>query len=645
MKRFFVGVSAAIVLAVLVLACGTPGRARVNMTPGTWRATTMGYLGPLTVEVRTSANAITGVRVVEQGDTPGVADPAIALIPARIVEHQTLAVDIVTGVTVTSRAIINAVEDCLRQAGAGANAFVSAPRRARVRNETMTADVIIIGGGGAGLSAAVEATAAGSSVILVEKAGFFGGNTIVVGGIMNVAGSRYQIAHGVGTPGQDSLVLAALAETPINPQHRAMQDRVRMEFEEFRLGGTGRRLFDSPSWFALQTWEAGDRLSSLNMIYIMTSNAVSAYQWLMSMGMEFLDQITQGAGSMYPRTLSARLPNGTGYINALTGALEGRRNYTGLLETRATGLIIEGGRVVGAHAVNNHTGQRITLRANNGVILATGGFAGNVEMRVRYAQGDFWPYLGPTVPTSNLSTVTGDGIRFAQDAGAQLLIMDQIQLLHICNPITGRTGDISGPFGTAGSVYVNREGNRFVAEDGRRDVISQAILNQPGRVMYLIQSSDSIVDPATTRTLDGRNLAFMIENNISGWVMAPTLEALAARLGMPYANLSRTMAAYNAIVDAGGAIDEFGRVLFTRRIANGPWYAYPRAPATHHTMGGVAIDEYTRVLRPDGSIIPGLYAAGEVTGVVHGSNRLGGSAVAEVLVFGRIAGQSAAARR
>ena len=641
-KRILTAALIGLLLSAFLIACGTPGRARLNMTPGTWTATTMGYLGPLTVEVKTSSDAITGVRVVQQGDSPGFSCAAVKAMPQRIVEQQSLAVDIVTGVTVTSRAILNAVEDCLRQAGANIAVLSRQPRQARLRDQTMTADVIIIGGGGAGLSAAIEATNAGASVILVEKAGLFGGNSIAVGGIMNVAGSKFQIAHGVGSPAVHALVDAAVEAPAANDFHRSLQDTVRREIAEFRARGT-RGLFDSPAWFALQTWEAGDRLSSLNMVYLMTSNANAAYQWLMSMGMEFQDRITQGAGSMYTRTLMAVLPNGTGYINTLTGALENRPNFTGLLETRATGLIMERGRVVGAHAVNNQTGQRITLRANNGVILATGGFAGNVEMRRRYAEGDFWTYLGPGVPNSNVSTVTGDGIIFGRDAGAQLLIMDQIQLLHICHPVTGRTGDIVSP-GTGVRIYVNREGNRFVAEDGRRDVISQAIFNQPGRVMYVIQSADSIPDPRVQRSHDGRNFVFMLENNVSGHITAPTLEELAVKLGMPPANLARTVAAYNAAVTAGGN-DQFGRALLTRRLENGPWYAFPRAPAVHHTMGGLAIDEHTRVLRADGSVISGLYAAGEVTGVLHGSNRLGGSAVTDFLVFGRIAGQSAAARK
>ena len=640
MKKFFVSLGSAIVIAALVLACGTPG-GRVNIPDGTWGATTMSFLGLLTVEVTTSANAITGVRVVEHGDTPGFADPAVAIIPQRIVEHQSLAVDIVTGSTVTSRAIIGAVEESLRLTGADITPFTRAPRRDRVRDVTMTADVIIIGGGGAGLSAAVEATGAGASVIIAEKAGFFGGNSLAVGGIMNVAGSRFQIAHGVGTAGLHGLVDAAVAAPTAHAFHGELQERVRAEIAAFRATGSP-GLFDSPAWFALQTWEAGDRLSELSFIYLMTSNAIAAYQWLESMGMEFQERISQGAGSMYPRTLNAVLPNGTGYINALTETLEGRPNFTGLLETRVTGLITEGGRVVGANAVHNHTGQRITLRANNGVIIATGGFGGNVEMRRRYGEGDFWTYLGPGVATSNVATVTGDGIMFGRDAGAELLIMDQIQLLHICNPVTGTTGDIAGPIGTAGFLYVNREGNRFIAEDGRRDVIAQAVFRQPGGIFYVIQSADIIPDPAAITTLDGRNLAFMIENNIAGWVTAPTLEDLAVTLGMPPANLVRTVAAYNAAVAAGGN-DEFGRVLLTRKQENGPWFAFPRAPAVHHTMGGMAIDKYTRVLRADGSVIPGLYAAGEATGIVHGSNRLGGSAVLEFLVFGRIAGRSAAA--
>jgi len=599
-----------------------------------------GYGGPLTLEVTVNTNAITDIRVTSHLETPGFGEWPIELIPARIIENQSLAVDIVTGVTVTSRAILWGVEESLRQAGADIGEFTRSGRATRARNQTLRADVIIVGAGGAGLAAAVSAIEAGSSVILVEKAGFVGGNTVAARGNMNAAASRQQSTL-PGTAGLDRLVIDAFEETPISEEHRVMQERLRAEFAQHR--NTSTMVFDSPAFHALQTWTGGDRIAPLSLIYTMTSGAASAVQWLESLGLEFQPTVGQGGGALYPRTLLTVMPNGTGYIAAFLQSLSRTSDrYTQLLETRATGLIVERGRVVGVNAVGRQ-GNRITLRANTGVILATGGFSANVELRQRYAEGEMWPYLGPTLIHTNVSTVTGDGIFFARDAGAHLLNMEHIQLMQEAHPVTGNINDSATPFGVMGYIFINREGRRFVAEDGRRDVVVTAI-NQQGGVVYMLQSAESVGNPNVASTFDGRTVTFMLENNLSGFVMTNTLEEMATALGVPANNLIQTVASFNAAVDAGSATCEFGRAL-VRRIATGPWLAYARAPAIHHTMGGVLVDEYTRVLREDGSVIPGLFAAGEITGVLHGANRLGGNAFTDIIVFGRIAGQSAAQGR
>jgi len=640
MRKRFIGVLAgAVLVASLIVGCAGGGRVQQNMQAGTYTATVAGYGGPLSVEVTVNTNAITNVRVTSHLETPGFGEWPIELIPARIIESQSLAVDVVTGVTVTSRAILLGVEETLRQAGANIEGFTRPARTPRARNQNLRADVIIVGGGGAGLAAAVSALESGASVILIEKAGFVGGNTVAARGNMNAAASRQQSIL-PGTPGLDALVIAAFEEAPVNAEHQAMQNRLRAEFEQHR--STSTMVFDSAVFHALQTWTGGDRIAPLPLIYIMTSGAASAVQWLETLGLQFQPTVGQGGGALYPRTLLTVMPNGTGYITAFSQALAGNDRYTQLLETRATGLIVERGRVVGVNA-EGRQGNRITLRANRGVILATGGFSANVELRQRYAEGEMWPYLGPTLIHTNVSTVTGDGIFFARDAGAHLLNMEHIQLMQEAHPVTGNINDSATPFGVMGYMFINREGRRFVAEDGRRDVVVTAI-NQEGGVVYMLQSSESVGDPNVASTFDGRTVAFMLENDLSGFVMTDTLEEMAAALGLPPANLVETVASFNAAVDAGSATCEFGRAL-VRRIATGPWLAYARAPAIHHTMGGVLVDEYTRVLMEDGSVIPGLFAAGEITGVLHGANRLGGNAFTDIIVFGRVAGQSAALGR
>ena len=608
------------------------------MNPGTYHATVPGFNGPLSVEVDVSTNAISSIRVTNHVETPGISDWAIAQIPERIIREQSLAVDVVSGVTVTSMVIIDAVENALSQAGADIEAFRRVPRKTRAANQNLSADVIIVGGGGAGLAAAVSATESGASVILVEKSGFLGGNSIVAGGIYNVPNSRQQQAL-TALPGDDRLVMDALAIAPTNAKHRELRDTVRAEFEQHRRNSD--KIFDSPAWFALQTWLGGDRLADLPLLYHFTSNALDAFNWIQDMGMRFQNVAMMGTGSMYRRTIRSEMPNGTGYIKAFRETLETRNNYTQLMETRATSLIVEGGRVVGVNAVGRH-GNIVTLRANSGVILATGGFAGNVELRRQYAEGEFWPYLGPTLRTTNVSGVTGDGLLFARDAGAELIGMEHIQLLHVSNPRNGLTNDhVAAVAGTSGTMFINREGQRFVREDGRRDEISQAVLAQTGRMYYMLKSADVITNPDVDRTLDGRNITFMLENNLSGYVRADTLEELAALIDIDYNNLAATISEFNHH-SRTNTPDRLGRVVFGLTFENGPWYAYPRTSATHYTMGGVRVDRYARALRADGTPVPGLYAAGEIIGGLHGANRLGGNAIVEFVVFGRIAGGSAA---
>jgi fumarate reductase flavoprotein subunit len=616
----------------------TPAEAPAALyTPGTYTATVNAMHGPMTVEVTVSESAITDVKVTEQMETPGVGEVAANEIPKRIVEQQSLAVDVVAGVTISSVSVLSAVEECLKQAGADIEALKAPITEEPSTDVEDSADVIIVGGGGAGLSSAVAATDAGASVILVEKMGFVGGNSIVAGGIYNAPDASLQdYALKERSESLETLIIDAISETPVSEEHKELMEAVKKDYEEYKE--SDKTLFDSTNWFALQTWNGGDKLADLKIVKILTASALDGLKWMESMGMEFKQSISHGGGSLYPRTHSAVLPNGSGYIKAFTDKLNGNQNFKLMLNTNATGLIMDGDKVVGVNAVGKD-GNKVTLTANKGVILATGGFAGNVELRQKYCQGEKWPDLGPNVPTSNMPGVTGDGIFFAEDAGAELVNMDQIQLLPYCNPQTGATYDIV--MGSGSSLFINKEGKRFVREDGRRDEMSKAIIAQTDGIMYLLQSADSITDPATQRALGGQLLSYYLENNYAGYVSADTLDELAEKLNVPAENLKQTVAEYNEYVDSGKA-DPFGRVSYSGKLENGPFYAYPRKPAVHHTMGGVKIDEKAHALKADGSVVSGLYCAGEITGVIHGSNRLGGNAIVDFVVFGRIAGSNAA---
>ncbi len=582
-------------LALMLLISVASGA--LAYTPGTYEASARGLNGMVNVVVTFTEDAIASIEVKDDHiETPGVGDVAVEKIPADIIAAQSIGVDTITGVTMTSRAIINAVKDAATQAGGDIDALSVAPAKEAAKDEELSADVVIVGGGGAGLAAAVSANLEGASVILIEKTGFLGGNSIVSGGIYNAPNPELQVPLGIE---------------------------------------------DSVEFFIQQTYEGGDMRADLDLITIMCTNALDSLKWLMDLGLEIDGTITQGVGALYRRTHSTVMPNGTGFIKALHDAVKDKDNVQIIMETKGESLITdESGAVTGVIATSKE-GNTLTIKANKGVILATGGFAGNVEMRQKYCEGEKWPDLGPSLITSNMPAITGDGIVMAEAVGAALYDIDQIQLLQVCNPWTGVTSDVvTGAVDAA--LYVNQEGNRFVREDGRRDVISAAILEQTGGRMYTIHNHVAIPDPKTHKTLGGRTFAALEEEGLFGYVSSDTLEGLAELIGVPYENLKASIDTYNAHVKNGDSVDEFGRELLTTALEEGPWYAYPRAPAAHHTMGGIKIDTETRVINTEGNPIKGLYAAGETTGGIHGGNRLGGNAIVDFTVFGRIAGASAA---
>ncbi|MDC7242337.1 MAG: FAD-dependent oxidoreductase [Spirochaetales bacterium] len=623
-----------IAAAVLLIAV-TMGFTGCGSKPsGTYTSTSRGLFGPVEVSVELEKGEIKAIEIGSHHETMGVGDVAFEKVPARIIEAQSTNVDIVSGATITSFAVINAVTDSLNEAGFKA-------KESKTKAETpadaeVSTDIVIVGGGGAGLAAAVAATDAGARVTIVEKTGFLGGNSIVSGGIFNSPNPALQDYADINSS-LNPLIEEALAETPVSDLHGEVMATVRAQFEEFKQ--TDKKVFDSAEWFALQTWNGGDKVGDLDMLLVYAENAYPTLQWLESMGMEFTDKINSASGSLYMRTHTSVEGNGTGFINTLRNNLADKGDLiTILTDTEAKSLIVEDGKVVGVNAVAR-AGNNVTLRANN-VIMTTGGFAGNVQMRIKYAQSEKWPDLSANVISTNMHSITGDGILMARDAGAELVHMDQIQLLPYANPVTGETGDITLTY--SASMYINNRGERFVKEDGRRDEMTLAIIDQPEGIMYQLFSADAVPDPAKGKTLGGKPTSHYLDNNLSGYVQAETVEGLAEILGMDPATLQNTIDEFNSYV-RGEAKDPHGRVTWTKTLENGPWYAYPRKPATHHTMGGVKINEFAQALKADGSVVEGLYCAGEITGNLHGANRLGGNAIVDFCVFGRIAGEQAAA--
>ncbi len=291
-----------------------------------------------------------------------------------------------------------------------------------------------------------------------------------------------------------------------------------------------------------------------------------------------------------------------------------------MTETKATKILTNEGVIAGVIA-EDKDGNELTIKAN-AVILATGGFGANPEMLVS---------LNPDLEgfvTTNHAGADGSGIKMAQEIGAGVIQLEEIQTHPTAVPSNGYM--ITEAVRGNGAIVVNREGNRFVGELETRDVVSKAILEQEGQSAYLV------FDQGITDSLSA--IAGYIKQGIV--TEADTPEGLAEALNMPVENLVATVEKYNGFQVSGKDAD-FGRADMPRALETSKFYAIEIAPAVHHTMGGLAINENAEVLNEDGEIIKGLFAAGEVTGGVHGGNRLGGNALADIVVFGRIAGQNA----
>ncbi len=613
------------------------GSAAASFTPGTYTAKAQGNNGAVTVETTFSESRIEAIEVVEHYESQGVCEKALFTeLPESIIENQSLAVDTITGATVASNALIAAVKDCAVQAGASLSALLNAPEKAAPTQIDLNADVIIVGGGGAGLSAAVSATDAGASVIIIEKEGYVGGNTLVSGGIFNCPDPDMQ-KEVTMTAGVASLVETALAEEPVNEAHAKLIQNVKKEYEEHIASGAT-YLFDSVNWFCLQTWNAGDKVADLDLLYNMCEKSFDTMNWLSSMGWQYQEHIKQGAGALYQRTHSSVDHAGVGFINAFTATLESRDAQI-IYYTTANELIMENGKCVGV-AATDRDGNTVTLRANSGVILATGGFARNADMIQQYNTSGKWPDLSK-ITCTNMPGITGDGIIMAEAVGAALRDMEQIQLLQTTQPGTGNcVYAYVAPDEAAGYLFFNKEGNRFIGEDGRRDDISLAALAQTDALFYMLESSDVIKDPTVLYDLLGVPMTECI--NAGAIIVGDTLEDLCEKLDWNYENVKAQLDSYNAKVDENAVSDELGRKLLTIKQENGPWYAIPRTPSIHHTMGGVVINTDTQVIDTNDSIIPGLFAAGEITGGIHGANRVGGNALVDCITYGRVAGTSAA---
>ena len=600
---------------------------------GTFEGKAYGNNGWLTVEVTIKDNKITDIKTPGQRETKYLGDTAIREIGKDVLQYQTLNVDNIAGATVTSTALKTAIAQAIEKAGGDIAAFQKpVPEKIKkVAGITKgSADLIIVGAGGAGLSAAVTAKDLDvKNVLVLEKMPVIGGNTLRCASAFNAADPDRQRALPM-TETLKEAVVKAISEKPVSEEHAKLMADVKAKYEAYLKSGS-KTLFDCPEWHALQTYNGGDKVGQIPLIRQYSNNVLDTLHWMQSKGSPVMDRVSQGAGALWQRTHQLDAPAGLGLIDPLyQSAVKQGVNFK--LGMRVQDLILnDKGRVIGVTATDK-VGNKYEFTSKDGVILATGGYSQNKEMRRKSA-----PHLTPEMVSTNQPGATGDGIVIATRHGADTTGMNYVQVYPLATPGTGALqGRARKMSGLDDVIDVNKNGERFVKEDARRDEFVAAIKKQPGGVVYDINDS-SIVKPLNSFNEDVETLV-----SIGRIYKADSLADLAKQLGMPADKLEATVAEFNKMVEAKND-PKFGRKLFDRPIVKPPFYATPRAPSIHHTMGGLQISTNAQVLDKNGKPIPGLYAAGEVTGGIHGSNRLGGNATADVLTFGRIAAKSAVA--
>ncbi|MEG0934798.1 MAG: flavocytochrome c [Clostridia bacterium] len=613
----------ALVMLLGMMAGASAQAAAVN---GAYTGEAMGNNDMVTVEVTFEDGKITKVVPVKHAETAGIGDVAMEKLAAQIVENQSVAVDVVAGATNSSYALINATGEAIRAAGANLDDYIApiAKPEAAEKATDLECDVVVVGAGGAGMVAALQAVEDGAqSVVIVEKMGSTGGNTVRSTGGMNAAGTPEQAGVEFAEEAGVEKTLAA-AKEKYGDKLGELISTVETQWNAYKAAPQG--YFDTVELFELDTLVGGKNLNDPALVKTLATQAKDGIAWLHTIGAD-LTSVGAFGGASVKRI--HRPVNDEGKTTAVgsylvpifTAKCEENEKIQTVFETKATEVIMQDGKAAGVKVEGPAGAYNIAAKA---VILASGGFGANAAMVEGYK-----PELTGYV-TTNAPGATGDGIAMGEAVGAATVDMDQIQIHPTVEQKTSAliTEGLRGD----GAILINQEGKRFCDEVGTRDAVSAAEIAQTGSYAYLVVDQ-KMVDASGV-------IAGYISKGYT--VQGDTYEALAEQIGADGANLTATMDTWNAAVTAG-ADAEFGRTAFAKPLDTAPFYAIKIAPGVHHTMGGLKINSASEVLSTEGTAIPGLFAAGEVTGGVHGANRLGGNAVADIVVYGRIAGASASA--
>ena len=558
--------------------------------PVTAEGTGVGKHGDITVAVTFDAGKIQDIKIVKNAENPILAKKVFTDLKDQVVALSSTDVDLISGATFSAKGFIDAVNDAAKKAGVTlAKADKKALKKAaRKLPKTSNYDVVVIGAGGAGFSAAITARNAGANVVLLEKMPAVGGNSLISGAEMNAAKNWVQPKLGIND--------------------------------------------DSPELHAEDTFKGGDGKGDMKVINVMTHQALDAAKWCRDyLGVRFEDDnLFFFGGHSRKRALIPVGHTGTEFI-AKFQAKADELGIPVITNMKAEELIKnKDGRVVGVKATMD--GSEYTFNAKGGVVLATGGFGANPEMVKKYN-----PKIDERFKTTDAPGSTGEALYMAERAGAELVNMGYIQTYPICDPISGAI-ELIADARFDGAIMLNQEGKRFVEELQRRDVLSEAILNQTGRYCWVLWN-DKIGSISNTVKAHANEYEAFTKQGVM--TTCDDLKCIADFTKIPFDQLQKTVKRVSDMAGKGNDKD-FNHRAGLMDMQQGKYYVIKAVPSTHHTMGGVRINEKAEALTAEGKVIPGLWAAGEVTGVTHGTNRLGGNAYTDIIVFGRIAGEAAA---
>ncbi len=627
MKKKNVLASLLLAGAMFLTACGgsASSTSAAGGVSGSFTGTAKG-MGEVSVTLTLTDNVITDCTAKGDEETPGIGSVVIEQFPGEVVEGNTINLDSISGATITSNAFVEAAKAALTEAGLNPDDYMAkADKTANGETVSYDADVVVIGAGGAGMTAAMTAADAGQKVVILESQAMVGGNSARATGGMNAAKTVYQDENEFDQAAGVEKTLATAAEKYAdNETITALAKTVSEQWAAYQANPTG--YFDSVELMELDTMVGGKGINDPELVKTLCEGTADAIDWLDENGITLHNVSSFGGASVKrihrPVNEEGKVVSVGAYMIPLLQENCEKRGIDIVLNTTVDTILTDAnGAAVGVSGTDKD-GNTVVVNAKS-VILATGGFGANLDMVTQYK-----PELAGFM-TTNAAGAQGQGIEMATAIGAGTVDMDQIQIHPTVEANTAAliTEGLRGD----GAILVNANGERFIDEVGTRDVVSAAEIAQPGSYSWLIVDQ-AMVDASSV---------------IQGYIKkgytktGATYEELAKELDVDPATFANTMETWNSYVEAKNDPD-FGRTSFANPLNNGPYYAIKVTAGVHHTMGGVTINSATEVLKEDGTVIPGLFAAGEVTGGVHGANRLGGTAVADFVVFGRIAGESAA---